>query len=660
MMFSTREISPSVAALEAARAKVDLMASEYHKKRQDSEAQVQNEKGIVKNEMHQIEAEIDRLKRKLEKTEQKFSDIDRLHEQATKYADTVYKRQLTEYITSFDAGPGNVAREQADKAPDDPVEQVADEIIVVASDDDQSEQDASHVQAFPVNGSAPMKLARSRPVDDETRTRKRQRGPIQTEELSESEHSDFLQCKRLRSGRQVNASTPEPSPVPVPQEKEQRGAFKGVVSPDIGGIYKIQPTHGPGYAAVVLPTGDFDVPGISMSLRATRLWNYIPSCYEYNMWKEIIGWKKGYEDDGPRVTDRKFPVMRFDRLSSIPLEGRFTAAKTDFRWVAAKNIRPLDVEANIARTTGGYKMAKRFMDRMNLFREAREKWNQDVTQPDSSTVKEKKTDGQIPAAASVNADTRDIRCQPPAGDPFSESVQKSATQDHQIRSPPGADAHNKKQNNRCDLAAEHLGALWSINTFQQIYGTESLSDKQDTSARDSLNDDEQQQILDLLLAVSPRQSADPRNVNSEENDSSMKPPGPPPEPHAPTTIPHDSHASQSGSSQAVRSSKAPYSLTPSVPRIIETVNNSYGNLGGPLHIGNPSSAPGTENHDQMLRMRTTAQLQGSGYVCTETTTAPAHDIRDTATIALSQMREIEAQRSKDFVDSLLRQSNTPK
>ncbi|KAI1406855.1 hypothetical protein F5Y13DRAFT_148688 [Hypoxylon sp. FL1857] len=49
-----------------------------------------------------------------------------------------------------------------------------------------------------------------------------------------------------------------------------------------------------------------------------------PSCYVYNA-NKIVGWAPGYEDDGPKIRSRKFPVMFFDESQTVA-------------WLPARNL----------------------------------------------------------------------------------------------------------------------------------------------------------------------------------------------------------------------------------------------------------------------------------------------------------------------------------
>ncbi|KAL1868032.1 hypothetical protein VTK73DRAFT_3879 [Phialemonium thermophilum] len=86
------------------------------------------------------------------------------------------------------------------------------------------------------------------------------------------------------------------------------------------------------YAAILLPWGDLAVAGMRGRLSNTALVASAPRCYLIDrLSQEIKGWAKGYEDGGPLVTQREFPVMYFDRFRSVG-------------WLKAKHLSLFDME----------------------------------------------------------------------------------------------------------------------------------------------------------------------------------------------------------------------------------------------------------------------------------------------------------------------------
>ncbi|KAI0122413.1 hypothetical protein F4814DRAFT_408662 [Daldinia grandis] len=256
------------------------------------------------------------------------------------------------------------------------------EAIVIDSEEDSSDECGTE-QPLIIPGSSPSKRPRISDVEglnvnsnSSQRNRKRQRVELE----NSSEGGECSNTARLRESQsEAEATTPIVDlPPMIPRKhngkkRENKIAYKGVIDPIVGGIYKIhQGLRKGSYAAVILPIGDFGAIGISESLYDTSLRRSIPSCYIYNKTiKEILGWEKDYDDDGPRVKDRKFPVMSFDGIArdQIPLDGEFCPTGAKYSWVPARSIRTLEFDAIISRMTLGYTSAKRFITRLDLIKE---------------------------------------------------------------------------------------------------------------------------------------------------------------------------------------------------------------------------------------------------------------------------------------------------
>ncbi|KAJ2979030.1 hypothetical protein NUW58_g7308 [Xylaria curta] len=70
------------------------------------------------------------------------------------------------------------------------------------------------------------------------------------------------------------------------------------------------------YAAAMLPTGAFESIGINGSLSQTSLARYIPACYRSDKQERtVLGWESGYEDGGPKIYSRKFPMLHLKPLN---------------------------------------------------------------------------------------------------------------------------------------------------------------------------------------------------------------------------------------------------------------------------------------------------------------------------------------------------------
>lgn len=147
--------------------------------------------------------------------------------------------------------------------------------------------------------------------------------------------------------------------------------FLGVTQPEVGQIYKAYYKHEDQegwWACTVLPTlptheseAWADQVGISFPSASLDLWHDAPECYVTTIETKrkngkstkkhhvITGWKPGYEDGGPLVTQRAFPVLFFeDRKGvqghfNVPMPPRkFNFKPQSWDWVEAKNLRLLE------------------------------------------------------------------------------------------------------------------------------------------------------------------------------------------------------------------------------------------------------------------------------------------------------------------------------
>ncbi|RYO74332.1 hypothetical protein DL764_010857 [Monosporascus ibericus] len=154
--------------------------------------------------------------------------------------------------------------------------------------------------------------------------------------------------------------------------QRQHTSSDSIIDPTVGNVYRAywKPSE-TWYAAVVLPTGDFDSIGMLGSLTDTGLLKYIPVCYCFDKsTRKITGWQKGYETGGLHATKRKFPVMYFDDTLTIPLRGDFKFPQRDlFDWVPAKFLRSFDFNDPESSLIPGYKSACDFRARMEARKE---------------------------------------------------------------------------------------------------------------------------------------------------------------------------------------------------------------------------------------------------------------------------------------------------
>ncbi|KAH7124916.1 hypothetical protein B0J13DRAFT_565824 [Dactylonectria estremocensis] len=98
------------------------------------------------------------------------------------------------------------------------------------------------------------------------------------------------------------------------------------------------------FAVLVLPFEDIEKFGLTESILA---------CYDCNKHTGQVGWKKGYEDDGPLAADREFPVMFF--------EGARVLDKGALGWVAAKDLQVFDFEGSQASLIPYYDSVRTFI-----------------------------------------------------------------------------------------------------------------------------------------------------------------------------------------------------------------------------------------------------------------------------------------------------------
>ncbi|KAH8659982.1 hypothetical protein BX600DRAFT_438213 [Xylariales sp. PMI_506] len=166
----------------------------------------------------------------------------------------------------------------------------------------------------------------------------------------------------------------------------KRRGFRGILDPVVGGVYQVfwKPSKS-WYAALVLPTGPFAAVGISGSIGETALVKRrIPTCYRsvYDASRGVsYEWTEGYEDGGPNVAKRRFPMLYFDDDLDIPIDGEFKLpAKNLLAWVPAMSLRHLDLrDADARDKVQGFEAARSFRNRMHLLDERRRRGNQSGT-----------------------------------------------------------------------------------------------------------------------------------------------------------------------------------------------------------------------------------------------------------------------------------------
>ncbi|KAK3687453.1 hypothetical protein B0T22DRAFT_457242 [Podospora appendiculata] len=119
----------------------------------------------------------------------------------------------------------------------------------------------------------------------------------------------------------------------------------GMDEPVVGSFYRFLYDRR-WYASLVLPTGSLEPVGMAGSL--AEIDDRPPPCYEYDKEnKKIVGWAKGFEDNGTNRAKRKYPVMTFRKDMVIPLTGDFgypTTGRALLSWALSKQLTPIDLE----------------------------------------------------------------------------------------------------------------------------------------------------------------------------------------------------------------------------------------------------------------------------------------------------------------------------
>lgn len=91
------------------------------------------------------------------------------------------------------------------------------------------------------------------------------------------------------------------------------------------------------YMLIILPIrleGDLREVGLREKLQETDLMSNIPKCYRVDRVSlQIKGWQPAYEDGGPKVARREYPVMFFDSYR-----------KHSVGWLSAQKLRAVDLE----------------------------------------------------------------------------------------------------------------------------------------------------------------------------------------------------------------------------------------------------------------------------------------------------------------------------
>ncbi|KAK5637700.1 hypothetical protein RRF57_013415 [Xylaria bambusicola] len=166
------------------------------------------------------------------------------------------------------------------------------------------------------------------------------------------------ECERQpqrRQRRDVDQTEAEPA-VGIGGRRKRKG-IDAIIDPTPGEIYLgYWPKSRSWLAVLLLPLGDFTDIGLEGAIKDTGLLNEIPPCYRYNKHtKKVYGWQHDFEDKGPLVLKRQFPVMFFDD-QKFPKRG-------PVGWMAAKDLKEFDPQDPSVPLVSNYRSALDFYER---------------------------------------------------------------------------------------------------------------------------------------------------------------------------------------------------------------------------------------------------------------------------------------------------------
>ncbi|KAI0966822.1 hypothetical protein F4678DRAFT_448259 [Xylaria arbuscula] len=136
--------------------------------------------------------------------------------------------------------------------------------------------------------------------------------------------------------------------------RRQRKLVDAITDPTPGEIYLgYWPKSRSWLAVLLLPLGGFDNIGLNGTIADTGLLNDVPPCYRYSRRAKVFrGWQDGFDDAGPSVMDRQFPVMYFD--DQFP-------KRSSVGWMPAKDLKLFNPEEPSARLIPNYGSAVEFI-----------------------------------------------------------------------------------------------------------------------------------------------------------------------------------------------------------------------------------------------------------------------------------------------------------
>lgn len=198
------------------------------------------------------------------------------------------------------------------------------------------------------------------PLNERTgsgRARRRQ-GQESVDASDEGEDDDDEDLALLEADRHPRAIAAN-----SPQGRHPKGKpFEGVTDPIVGQLYRAWYRGDGFYAALMLPLGSFATVGVLGDIDGMDCLKAAPKCYRRSK-GHISGWADGYEDGGPKVRERRFPIMYLEESASLSFQDGLVIPPS-LGWVAAKDLRSLDVsDPECWRRTRGFHNAEIFLRR---------------------------------------------------------------------------------------------------------------------------------------------------------------------------------------------------------------------------------------------------------------------------------------------------------
>ncbi|KAH7243745.1 hypothetical protein B0J15DRAFT_501038 [Fusarium solani] len=130
--------------------------------------------------------------------------------------------------------------------------------------------------------------------------------------------------------------------------------FNGIIDPRPGDVYLAFWEKSKEWLAVLLlPLTELENIGVRNTLQDLGLAEDVPGCYDYDNQTNCFRWREGYRDGEISIREREFPVMYFD--------GQDFPAKSAVGWVAAKDLRTLDINAAQSSLVPHFQSMRKFL-----------------------------------------------------------------------------------------------------------------------------------------------------------------------------------------------------------------------------------------------------------------------------------------------------------